>query len=848
MQAGPEPLWGNAKWIWIPEPAAGYARNQFMHARRVFTLPARPAAAVLHISADSLYRLTVNGERIGAGPPLADTRHILLDTRDIASVLKPGRNVIAVTVHSLITEIGGLLCRLEADFGRGMETCLVTDAAWRVTQATEWHPDTPPVSNFLGFSEVLDNRIAPPDLDAPDFDDRSWQQPLVLEPCAHQPTLKGLYPTPEAPGVPETVTRRKIEPSGLPALRVTAQRPAHIAGLGQILETEHEYVPQAGRPFDVAWKMLGEFVHPLRTCSIENAEGLTRTGGASMTVTNPVLTRTEYQKWYETHDEMPQVHCATLILDFGTEIAARLRIDVDANEGAILDVAWGEMVLDGRVHPKPHPSWGVTKAGRFTLREGRQVVEMFDWQIYRYVQITFRCLTRPAKVHAITARQVTHPFDYDRYTFVCDDSDLQLAWTAWVDTAQATVIDHLTDYREKGFWTIQHTPSALLTLFGDTPFLRRYAEFCLRERGSHGLLECSPLNGLLREKPGTILCSSFGIAELGVDYFWYGNDTAFFEDRLYPWIRTLLDVFGSRTTERGLFDALTLHCSRGETVWMFVDWTRQDVTSNCTTNESLWWNLKWYLLLREMAPISRELGNEAEAAEYEERAARLHALMHDRFWNEERGLYADELLDGRPSDEFSDYTNGLALQAGLGANGRAARIVANLRQPPDDLIRGEHLIFVHVLLGLCCAGEHGFALDLLKDRLSRFFRTGHYLMGEEWSYFGSMRYGDYFAGRIRNVAQGLETLYLPQLFHRQILGIRPTRPGFQAFRVEPHPAYLTRVAGRIASPRGDVNVDVTREADSLAVEVDVPPDTTAEVVLPGGVCRRIDPGRHRVVG
>ena len=66
--------------------------------RREIVLEGAPAGSVGWISADSRYRLTVNGERVQWGPAPCDPRWLDVDPFDITGLLQGGRNIIGVEV------------------------------------------------------------------------------------------------------------------------------------------------------------------------------------------------------------------------------------------------------------------------------------------------------------------------------------------------------------------------------------------------------------------------------------------------------------------------------------------------------------------------------------------------------------------------------------------------------------------------------------------------------------------------------------------------------------------------------------------------------------------------------
>jgi len=55
-----------AKWIW--DKSGEHPRNYWLAFRRTFERPDNIESAVLHITADSIYTIFINGKHIGFGP------------------------------------------------------------------------------------------------------------------------------------------------------------------------------------------------------------------------------------------------------------------------------------------------------------------------------------------------------------------------------------------------------------------------------------------------------------------------------------------------------------------------------------------------------------------------------------------------------------------------------------------------------------------------------------------------------------------------------------------------------------------------------------------------------------
>jgi hypothetical protein len=70
------------------------------------------------------------------------------------------------------------------------------------------------------------------------------------------------------------------------------------------------------------------------------------------------------------------------------------------------------------------------------------------------------------------------------------------------------------------------------------------------------------------------------------------------------------------------------------------------------------------------------------------------------------------------------------------------------------------------------------------------------------------------------------------LLTNQVLGVRPTAPGYRRFVVEPHPGDLEWAEGRVPTPHGPIDVRWRQRHGRLKVHVKAPRGTRGKVVLP----------------
>jgi alpha-L-rhamnosidase len=140
--------------------------------RKEFTLDAKPARALAHISGLGYYELRINGRKVGdhvldPGWTTYDKR-VLYVTYDVTHYLQAGANAIAVTLGRGWFGSRMLLLQLNIELEGGNRLEVVSDTTWKV------HPG-PIVSDSIYDGETYDARLETSGWDRPGFQDQDWK-------------------------------------------------------------------------------------------------------------------------------------------------------------------------------------------------------------------------------------------------------------------------------------------------------------------------------------------------------------------------------------------------------------------------------------------------------------------------------------------------------------------------------------------------------------------------------------------------------------------------------------------------------------------------------------------------
>ena len=166
---------------WIHHPDA--ATQQHIWFRRNLTLEQPAQSALIHIASLGYHELFINGEKVADHhlAPAASRldKRVLYLTYDIAHLLRPGENTIAIwhgpgwAQYRFFRTRPSLRIQMDATLADGQPLSLASDASWRCAVSSSQNNGGWRYANMGG--EQIDARLHHDDWNLPNFDDSQWQ-------------------------------------------------------------------------------------------------------------------------------------------------------------------------------------------------------------------------------------------------------------------------------------------------------------------------------------------------------------------------------------------------------------------------------------------------------------------------------------------------------------------------------------------------------------------------------------------------------------------------------------------------------------------------------------------------
>jgi len=760
-----------ARWIWSSH--GGRERNVYYCFRREFTLDDPPDKAELRITADTRYRLTINGSLVGDGPPFSQPYLTYYDERDVGPLLAAGANVLAVVVHHLGTAPdirGGFLMELDVDG----ETVAVSDRSWRVRKADAWAENTfgVMVNVAAPFQEVMDSRLEPEGWMEPGFDASGWEQATELA------TTRGIVSKLERITDPPAVLPwSRLVPRDIPFMETSVLKPRAITCEEECLAVDHR-VPVINLAMGLS-TVGAEIEHS----ALENPGAVLEGGRGRMTASSSTV---------HMDHRFDGVYDPCVVYDFGRVITAYMEIEIDGPAGGMVDIGYVERLIDGRFNNSLECQF----ADRFVLPGGRRRFRSFNWRGFRYVKVRFRECYSEAVVTALHAVVTTYPYR-EQGSFSCDAEELARIWRMSRYTIRLCSHEFLMDtpWREQGQWlgdVAAVTLGGIYACFGDTAAAAKF----LRQSAANQLFTgfiTNRTNSLSYDWRNCIVdYSLFWIQALWEHYMYSGDEELV--HRLYPTALKILFAFLDYIDEHGLIDTMPY--------WIFIDWAGMERRGECAALNALFYgtleSVRSMAELKEDAYVLRLVDG---------LAAGIRESFSARLFDAGKGCFADANVDGALSERVSEHANMLAVQHGLCGAEAAHRIVDRLFvEQTMAYTRAEPYFTWQTLKALDRIGRFDLALEIVGDRWGMMLARGATSCSEEWGINGSWRAGERY-GTFQRTESHAWSACPAEFLTKRLIGLEIVEPGCRRVRLSPRlPAGLERYEVSYPTPLGPIRV------------------------------------------
>jgi alpha-L-rhamnosidase len=529
------------------------------------------------------------------------------------------------------------------------------------------------------------------------------------------------------------------------------------------------------------------------------------------------------------------------LVDFGQNLVGRLRITVRGTAGQTVILRHAEVLEHGELGTRPLRYAEATD--RYTLRgEGIETWEpRFTFHGFRYAEVE----GWPGELRGDDLRAVVIHSDLERTGwFECSDPLLNRLHENVVWSMRGNFLDIPTDCPQRDErlgWTgdIQVFAPTACFLFDTAGFLQSWLRDLVVEQADAGGVVPHVVPNVLPDKPVSAIVPAAAWGDAAAIVPWvlyqrYGDVDILAEQ--FGSMRAWVDTVAALTGERLLWD-------KG---FQYGDWVDPsappDRPGDARTDR--------YLVATAYLARSAELvGQVADVLGKQDEARHYHGLAADV-----RGAFANEYVtpNGRMlSDATTAYA--LALQFDLlpesAQRQRAAeRLVELVRDSGFHISTG----FVGTPLicdALSSAGEHHIAYQLLLQRECPSWlypvTMGATTIWERWDSMlpnGTINPGEMTS--FNHYALGAVADWM----HRTVAGLAPAAPGYRCIRIQPIlGGGLTHATARHRTPYGLAESAWRLDGEQIEINIVVPPNTTAEVSLPGSDAAplSVGAGTHR---
>ncbi len=434
----------------------------------------------------------------------------------------------------------------------------------------------------------------------------------------------------------------------------------------------------------------------------------------------------------------------------------------------------------------------------------REAFEPFWFRTFRYIQLKITTEEEPLKLIGFTCEETGYPLEV-KTKIVTANPLLHQIWDLSERTLRRCMHETYEDcpYYEQLQYAMDSRAQILFTymLSADDRLARKCMEDFQRSQRNDGLLNCAAPS----YEPNVIPTYSIFYIFMVYDHMMFFGDKKLVRNHL-PTIDRILNFFDANLEEKGYVKKIG-GLNQQHKYWSFVDWVPQwwDTTGippailkGPITMESL----LYIMGLEHAAKLSEYVKRYDTAKEYRERAEQVRIAIQNTCIGDN-----NMVMDGPGLEEYSQHTQVFSILAGVVTTEQGK---ANLLETILHKNRYAQCS-VAMMFYLFRALEKTDLYEYIND----FWDIWKRMLDDHLTTCKENETGD----RSDCHAWGAVILYeLPAV----ILGVRPTKPGFEEIEFHPHTDILDYADGTVITPKGEVQVRWKKENEKCLLEFHVP--------------------------
>lgn len=757
----------DSNWIWVPEWNLEDKDNtRLVYFRKVIEITAEPISAKVDITADSRYKLYVNGQLVQFGPSKGDNQIWFCDSVDIADYLKKGKNTICVIVlrypedkkkgnHSIFrTAVPSLYMKGKCTDALGHTYTLSSDSSWKCFVDRQFRI----IQEEIGFAPLMIHEEYYGNKDnqhwmCEDFSDEYWDDAKP-------------YKNIEVHGA---VSPGNLHPRTIPFMY---RKKRNFAGIMDIKKSIHR---------EKAWKCL-------------------LNGEAKIII--PANT-----------EEIVE-------FDAGEEMTGFLKLQVSGGKDSVIEILQSEgYVLDGFVGAAKMPLKGdrtdkehghldgytdIYHVAGLGTNEKTEVYEPFWFRTFRFIQLKIKTGDQPLVVHSFDYEETGYPLEVETEVKTSDES-LKDIWEISERTLRRCMHETYMDcpFYEQLQYAMDARQEILYTyaISADDRLARKCMDDFRRSQRYDGLINCCYPNC----NPNVIPGFSIYYVMMVYDHMMYFGDKELIRYHM-PAIERILDFFERNLTIEGYVGKVGVP-NLESAFWSFIDWANAwDSATGMPlaglqgpiTMESL----LYIMGLQHAAKLAEYIGRHELASEYLQHAANVQEAIRKHCIGK-NGM----VQDGPGVDIYSQHCQVFALLTDTVDLDIGRRNLLETLENTSAYAQCTVCMQYYVFRALEKVDLYEYTnqkWDIWRVMLEKHATTC--IEAELYCRSDCHAWGSLILFELPSVT----------------LGVRPASPGYETVSIKPVPGYLDCAEGQVKTPRGIVKVSWKKENGEMKVSYELP--------------------------